>query len=239
MHIWSQEKNMNFTDFAEIYSRLRIRSNRANDLFVDAIECSDIEEHVEANDDEEFELRMDKTHGIAWVELHNPRRGVILHASANLTARTVDLRHQSVDTIAILDMFENENLNGLETMARYNEKFPRENPLDEHEEERSYAAKAARMIVAGIGDTPAMTPEQQTLVANEIIAILKDPAPFGFAARVQRVLAWTLDPATQPEWSLYVAAWVIRNVNDVDYIDEAPLRDLFDRYPALTSMSPT
>lgn len=230
---------MDFADFAKVYSYLRIRSNRADDLFVDAITSSDVEEHIEANDDEEFELRLDKANGNAWIEVHNPQRGSILHASANLVSRKVEVLTQTVDTIAILDMFESENLNGLETMAAYNEKFPRENPLDEYEEERSYAEKAARLIVAGIGERPVLDPAQQTLVGNEIIAILKDPAPFGFGARVQRVLAWTLDPTTQPEWGFYVAAWVIRHVAYVDYVDEAPLRELFDRYPALTSMSPT
>jgi hypothetical protein len=118
---------------------------------------------------------------------------------------------QTVDTIAILDMFESENLNGLETMAYYDAQKPSTDPLADYREAQHYAEKAARLIVAGIGETPALNPEEQALVAVEIIAILKDPAPFGFGARVQRTITWAMRTETQPEWGFYVASWVMQN----------------------------
>ncbi|RYD41183.1 MAG: hypothetical protein EOP83_34225 [Verrucomicrobiaceae bacterium] len=218
---------MDFETFTKLYNFVRVRLNRADDLFVEAITKSEVSEEAEGNDDKKYILRTSKEDGLVTVAVLYPTGFRVVVAGTDLRTREVVVSEQNMDTFAILDLFENENLNGLETMALYNAKFPRENPLDQYEEDRSYAEKAARLIVAGIGEVPTLTPEQQTLVANEIIAILKDPAPFGFAARVQRTIAWAMRSDTQPEWGFYVASWVMRT--HPEHV-EVPHREVFAHF---------
>lgn len=222
--------DIDFDVFAKLYGLARVRMNRADDLLVEAIPESAAEATVTGNDGETYMLTTQKVDAGASLICNG------FSASANLAEKRA--RASDPDQIeALLEALESENLNGQETMQFFDDNFRRETPLDEFEEDQSTAAKAARLIVSGVGALPALdqNANEMTLVAQEIIKALSAADQFGFEARVSRVLVWAMHPDTQPEWAIFVTAWVLKNV-DPSLINSYSRNVLCERYPVLETL---
>jgi hypothetical protein len=231
---------MDFDTFAKVYALIRFRCGRADDLFEDAVGTSSCAStQVVGEDDEIYSVKAHKKNGRAHVHVGRHDRGgvvVLVHVFASLAKKQVAKQKGGgvfIDEADnVIEALTSLNENGRETRAYYEENHHVDTPLEEAQEDRNYAEKAARLILAGIGGRPELDPSETFLVVQQMVAVLSDPQGMNLTGRVENALCWAMHPDTQPEWAIYLARWVSENI-PVENQNQYSLDVLRERYPVV------
>lgn len=209
---------MRFETFHDLYRTIRFRLGRADDLLCDAVTESAAKTEtggmIEGEDGADYHLmvvkRIYEGKALAHVSIQRHEDGEpteVVSITCQMAERNVIVSWPSdgeVDAEALIRALTVENENGAETRA-FLERMPQtRNPATENAARTENAEKAARVILAGIGQPPELDQWETPYVAQAIVAMIREPAPFGQAARIERARAWARLPSTQPEWAAFV-----------------------------------
>lgn len=232
---------MDFDTFAKVYALIRFQCGRADDFREDTVVNSTCASsgYVVGQDGELYALKAYKKKDRAHIHVGRQHGGGtmdVIHLFASLSKKKV-VEQKGGGTCAsdVDDVIEALTLpseNGRETRVYYEENHHVDTPLEEAQEDRNYAEKAARLILAGIGARPELDPSETFLVVQQMVAVLSDPQGMNLSGRVSNALAWAMHPDTQPEWAIYLARWVSENI-PVEHQNAYSLDVLRERHPAV------